>query len=124
MKQAIEAVNANPIFVTVDGVDVKKTLLTLVQSEPFELAFPTQNIFGPAPCNGLNTPPPPPPLNPLQPGIYSPAVALGYYIWLPPLSRGKHLISFSAFETTAPPVIGSNYQDVTYDITVVPVSLK
>jgi len=119
VQQSIAAVDFKSISVTVDGADVKKTLLQLVQSEPFELAFPTQNIFGPSACGTQGTPPQGVPLAPI---IYSPSVATGYYVWLPPLSLGNHTISFYAFETTAP--IGPSYQDVIYNITVEPVSLK
>jgi hypothetical protein len=110
---AIESVNSNPIFVTVDGANVTKTLAQLVQSVPFELAFPAQNAFGPSACaNNV----------PLPPGIYSPVVAEGYYVWLPPLKPGAHTISFSASGQTS--FFGSNVQNVTYDITVEQVSLK
>jgi hypothetical protein len=111
---AIESVKSNPLFVTVDGLDVTKSLVNLVQSVPFELAFPAQNVFGPFAC----TPAP----VPLPPGIYSPVVAAGYYVWLPPPTPGRHTISFSAAGSTS--FFGSNVQNVTYDITVVPVSLK
>jgi hypothetical protein len=118
VQQSIEAVDFKSISVTVDGVDVKKTLLQLIQSEPFELAFPTQNSFGPYACNPPNTPPPPPPppINPLPAGIYWPAVAEGYYVWLPPPPVGPHTIAFYASAATAP--IGPSYQDVIYNITV------
>jgi hypothetical protein len=116
LQPAIDAVNSNPLSVKVDGVDVKKTLLTLVQSEPFELAFPTENIFGPAICSAK-------PAVPLAAGIYSPAVAEGYYVWLPPLTRGQHTINFYASELTSS-FFGANTQNVAYTITVVPVSPK
>jgi hypothetical protein len=104
--------------VMVDGVEVKKTLISLVQTEPFELALPTQNVFnviyGPNICVN-NTP--------VAPGIYSPAVAEGYYLWLPPLPLGKHTIVFHAAETNSS-YFGPTNQNVVYAITVVPVSLK
>jgi hypothetical protein len=111
---AIESVNSNPLFVTLDGADVTRTLVKLVQSEPFELAFPAQNAFGPFACS-------PAPV-PLSPGIYSPVVAEGYYVWLPPLKPGSHTIAFSASGQTS--FFASNVQNVAYTITVVPVSLK
>jgi hypothetical protein len=110
---AIESVNSNPLHVTVDGADVTKTLVKLVQSPPFELAFPAQNVFGPSAC-GKNAP--------LEAGIYSPVVAAGFYVWLPPLKPGSLTIAFSASGQTS--FFGSNVQNVTYDITVIPVSLK
>jgi hypothetical protein len=110
VKQAIEAVNStNSISATVDGVNVTKTLVKFVESQPFTFAFPAQNFFGPAPCA---------PGVPLAPKTYSPSVAEGYYVWLPPLTVGKHRISFFAYETTAPSNIGSSYQNVIYNITV------
>ena len=109
LQPAIDSVKA--IFVTVDGADVTKTLVKLVQTLPFELAFPAQNIFGPQICNGT----------PLLPGIYSPAVSEGYYVWLPPLTpRTTHTISFSASGGTS--FFGPNVQNVTYKIVVEPVS--
>ncbi len=110
---AIESVNSNPLHVTVDAADVTKTLVKLVQSPPFELAFPAQNVFGPSACaNNV----------PLPAGIYSPVVAEGYYVWLPPLKPGSHTIAFSASGQTS--FFGSNVQHVTYHVTVVPVSFK
>jgi len=110
VQQAVEAVNStNSISATVDGVNVTKTLVTFVQTKPFKLAFPAQNFFGPAPCA---------PGVPLAPKTYSPSVAEGYYVWLPPLTVGQHMISFYAYETTAPPQIGPSYQNVIYNITV------
>jgi hypothetical protein len=110
---AIESVKSNPLFVTVDAADVTKTLVKLVQSVPFELAFPAQNVFGLSACaNNV----------PLPAGIYSPVVAAGYYVWLPPLKPGSHTIAFSAAGQTS--FFGSNVQNVAYHITVVPVTLK
>jgi len=115
--QTIDAVNSNPLSAMVDGVEIK-TLVSLVQTEPFEVALPTQNVFnaiyGPNICVN-NTP--------VAPGIYSPVVAEGYYVWLPPLPLGKHTIVFYASET-ASIFFGKAHQNVVYDITVVPVSLK
>jgi hypothetical protein len=121
-RAVIEAINQNPIFVTVDGVNVTKTLMKLVQSTPFEFAFPAQNIYGPFACTPAN--PTPGAQYPLAPGIYSPVVATGYYVWLPPPTLGNHTISFAAASAAVPPVFAANVQNVTYNITVVPVSLK
>lgn len=107
------------LSVTVDGANVTRTLAKLVQSPPFELAFPAQNTFGPAACNASN----PPPNYPLPAGIYSPVVAEGYFVWLPPLPPGGHTISFTG-ASAATNVFGANVQNVAYSITVVPVSLK
>lgn len=115
----IESVNSNPLFVTVDSADVTKTLLKLVQSGPFALAFPAQNAFGPAACN-LSSPPP---NDPLRAGLYWPVVAEGYFVWLPPLRPGAHAISFTA-ASAATNVFGPNVQNVTYQITVCARSLS
>ena len=117
-QQTIDGVNSNPLSAMVDGVEVKKTLVSLVQTEPFELALPTQNVFNA--IYGLNIC-----VNntPVAPGIYSPAVAEGYYVWLPPLPLGKHTIVFYASETSST-FFGPASQNVVYVITVVPVSLK
>ena len=120
---AIESVKSNSV--TVDGANVTKALVKLVQSVPFELAFPAQNVFGVSPCTPAN--PTPGAQYPLAPGIYSPVIATGYYVWLPPPTLGNHTISFAAACAAVPPsspVFGSNVQNVTYKITVVPVSLK
>jgi hypothetical protein len=86
---AIESVNSNPLFVTVDGADVTKALVKLVQSAPFELAFPAQNAFGEGACGS----------GPLPAGIYSPVVAAGY-VWLPPLKPGSHTIASASGGTS------------------------
>jgi hypothetical protein len=108
VQQSIEAVDAtHSISATVDGMNVTKTLVRLVQSEPFTFAFPAQNFFGSAPCSGV----------PLAPKTYSPSVTEGYYVWLPPLAVGKHRITFYAsVGTTAP--LGPSNQNVVYNITV------
>jgi hypothetical protein len=105
--------------VTVDNVDVTRTLLKLVQSLPFELAFPAQNAFGPAACN-LSSPPP---NYPLQAGIYWPVVAEGYFIWLAPLTPGTHTIRFTG-ASAATNVFNQNIQNVAYNITVCRLSLS
>jgi hypothetical protein len=105
--------NIHDVSVTIDGQDVKKTLLRRVQSEPFELAFPTENLFGPDACG---------PGAPLAAGIYSPAVDGGDYVSVSPLSRGTHTIHFHAESDSN--FFGHVAQDVTYNLTVVPISLK
>jgi hypothetical protein len=78
---------AQNLSVTVDGQNVKKTLLQRVQSDPFEVALPEDNLFV-APCS-TQTPPGSPA------GTYSPAVDDGYYVALPPLKLGSHTIHFT-----------------------------
>jgi hypothetical protein len=98
---------ANIISVTVDNRDVKNQLQR-IKSEVFEVALPLDNLFN-APCGG-GTPPPVPA------GIYSPVVDDGYYLLLQPLAPGNHTIQFQ--------VGGTVVQQVTYNVTVVPVLLQ
>ncbi len=100
------------VSVTVDGQPVNKTLLRLVLSEPFEVAFPADNLFGPDACGtGI----------PLAAGIYSPVVDGGDYVSLPPLAPGAHTIHFHGESDSTS---GHVVQDATYDLTIVAVSLK
>jgi hypothetical protein len=106
VKPLIDA--AQQVSVTVDGNDVKKTLLRRVQSDPFVAALPADNIFGPDACA---------PGVPLPAGIYSPSVDDGLYVTVPPLNPGPHTIHFQAQS-------GTFVQDVTYNLDIVPVLLK
>ena len=111
IQPAIDSIHS--VSVTVDGQDVKTTLLRLVVSDPFEAALPADNVFGPDGCStGV----------PVSPGIYSPAVDGGDYVSLPPLSPGAHTIHFHGESDST--VFDHVVQDVTYNLTVVPVSLK
>jgi hypothetical protein len=110
----LRALSAGPIdsatnlSVKLDGKDVKK-LLRRVRSEVFEVALPEDNVFD-TPCGGPGTVPA---------GIYSPAVDDGFYMMLPPLKTGQHTLQFHAENPSQGFV-----EDVTYNITVVPVSLR
>jgi hypothetical protein len=113
LKKLLKSVNdvidtAHDVSVTIDGQAIKKTLLGRVKSTVFEVALPAppDNLCGDVPA-----------------GIYSPAVADGYYAALPPLPARKtpyiiHLHGEATFQGT--PAI----EDTTYTLTVVPVSLK
>jgi hypothetical protein len=92
--------------VTVDGVRIKK--LTRVQSEVFAVALPKDNVFI-SPCSPL----------PVPANVNSPAVDDGFYVPLDPLPVGPHTLRFHA-ESPA----GLLQQDITYNLTFVPVSLK
>lgn len=70
--------------------------------------MPADNVFGPDAC-ATGTP--------LPAGIYSPSMDDGCYVLLPPLKPGPHILAFQAAS-------GTFSQDITYDLTVVPVSLK
>jgi hypothetical protein len=102
------AVDAAPnLSVQLDGVPIKK--VRRVKSKVFAVALPEDNVFD-ALCGSNNVPA----------GIYSPAVDDGFYVLLDKLSAGKHTLKFSSerFEGQAGP------KNVTYYLTVVPVSTK
>jgi hypothetical protein len=63
----------------------------------------------------------------LPPGTYSPAVDDGSYVMLKPLPIGAHTVHITATRGACPLDAPDNpgfSQDVTYDLTVVPVSLQ
>ena len=97
------------LSLTVDGNPINKTLLQRVQSQIFEVALPEDNVFD-KPCMDAG-------LGNVPTGIYSPAVDDGYYASLEPLKSGNHTIHIHAEG-------GGGSQDVTYNLTVFPVSLK
>jgi len=99
--------HARNLSVEVDNVKINN-LLERVQSEPFAATFPQENFFGPDGC-GVG--------QPLPAGIYSPSVDDGYYALIPPLKPGTHNLHYHAES-------GSVTQDVTYNLMVVPISLK
>jgi hypothetical protein len=93
--------------VTVDGQNVATQR---TQSHVFAVTFPEVNVFDPF-CS------PNPPGFPA--GIYSPAVTDGFYTILGPLGVGKHTIQIKAKN----PAQGFDL-NVTYNLTVVPVTLR
>ena len=107
-KAFIDAVPLSSVKVRVDG---RNAPFRRVQSQVFEIALPEDNVFD-APCVGAG-------LGNVPAGIYSPAVDDGYYVTLGPLKPGGHMIHFQAEQPTQ-----TLPTDVTYTITVVPVSLK
>jgi hypothetical protein len=98
---------ATALSVTLDGNSV--TNLQRIQSNVFALALPEDNVFD-ALCSSLGGVPA---------GIYSPAVDDGYYVLPSPLGKGKHTLHIHAENPSAPFSL-----DVTYNLTVVPVSLQ
>jgi hypothetical protein len=99
---------AQNLSVTVDGKPLNRKHIQRVLSLPFPTWFPGDNIYGPDACGaGM----------PLPAGIYSPSMDDGYYVLLPPLKVGPHTLQFHAES-------GTFLQDVTYNLTVEPVSLK
>jgi hypothetical protein len=79
-----------------------------VQSKVFEVALPGDNVFDPLCSPDFDVPS----------GIFSPAVDDGYYVGFKPLKVGAHTLHLRA-ETDA-----GVAQDVTYNLTVVPVLKK
>lgn len=77
-----------------------------IKSAVFAAPLPKHNIFV-KPCNGDS-----------PAGIYSPGVDDGYYVALDPLVSGSHALHFQAQYQ------GATVQDITYNLTVVPVLRK
>jgi hypothetical protein len=100
------------LSVMLDEKFLGKREIQRVVSIPFASVFPADNVFGPNACDtGI----------PLPAGIYSPSMDEGYYVLLPPLKVGQHTLHFHAESgTQAEPFV----QDVTYNLTVEPISLK
>lgn len=99
------AVNGIKVSLTVDGKQI--TNLKRSKSSVFALTLPEDNVFDSV-CTPNNVPG----------QVYSPAVDEGYYAALRPLKAGKHKLHFTA-------VNGRGLQqDITYDLTIVPVLKK
>jgi len=101
IKQFIDA--AQNLSVKVDDRRLSKILLHRVKSQVFAIALPARNIFGGGPTCPAS--------------ILSPAVDDGYYVSIAPLSPGAHTIKIHASS-------GDVVVDVTYKLTVVPVSIR
>lgn len=104
------------ISLEVDGqaIPSKELLRSRVRSVPFEVVYP---------ADGVPTTPPVPA------AIYSPAVDDGYYVMLRPLAVGTHTLHFTGAHHGCdyPPTnfhVDPFSLDVTYQLTVVPVSLN
>jgi hypothetical protein len=97
---------ATNLLVEVDGKAINT--LRRVQSQVFEVALPEDNVFD-APCTSSG-------LGNVPAGIYSPSVDEGFYVKLNPLKKGNHTLHFHA-ENPSQKVV----QDVSYNLTVVPV---
>jgi len=104
---AMQIAGAAKLSVTLDGVAI--TIPPRVESRVFAVALPEDNVFNSL-CGGPGSVPA---------GVYSPAAGDGFYVLLDPLSVGNHTLHFHA-ERPA----GKLNQDVTYNLTVVPVLLK
>jgi hypothetical protein len=105
LRQAASAGLAGTTFsVEMDGKPFNG--IVRIQSDVFATVLPGDNVFD-APCGGPGTVPA---------GIYSPSVDDGFYALLNSLKIGQHTLRIRAQ--------GPVPQDVTYQLTVVPVSDK
>jgi hypothetical protein len=95
--------------VEIDGQPIRH-IHRVGRSIVYAVALPENNVFD-APCIAAG-------LGDVPGGIYSPTVDDGVYVKLDPLEVGDHTLHFSA---EGPDGFS---QDVTYNLTVVPVSLK
>lgn len=98
--------SAKNLAVEVDGQSLKHLAKSRVQSIPFEVSVPADNLFT---ALGVCFPS----------GIYSPAVDDGFYVLLKPLAVGLHTIHIHGELPAAGSVV-----EVSYNLTVVPVNLK
>jgi hypothetical protein len=89
------------LALTVDGAAARQLHLHLVASTVFDVHLPRNNIFGLTPKQAPKL-------------LVSPTVGLGYYVFMPPLSPGRHEIHFRA----AIPCFGGFSQDISYSLTV------
>ena len=90
-------------------LDHKQVNVVRMRSPAFAVALPPKNLFD-APCASLGGVPA---------GIYSPAVADGLYAQVGPLTVGPHTLRIRSRNATQ-----AFAEDVTYNLTVVPVSLQ
>jgi hypothetical protein len=98
--------------VTVDRSPVKPLR---VDSTPFPVAIPADNIFAPNGC-GTDVP--------LPSGVYSPSVADGYYVKLENLKPRPKPYDIHFHAEAGSDVLGKTLQDVTYHLTVMSVLSK
>ena len=98
---------ATNLLVKVDGKKVKN--LQRIRSPIFAITLPEDNLFD-SPCADFGGVPA---------GVYSPAVADGFYVNLNHLTVGTHDLHFHAENPTDEFIV-----DVTYELTVVPVISK
>jgi hypothetical protein len=98
---------AYDLSATVDGHKLK---MQRVESEPFAVTNPPGNIWGPDACGtGVL----------LEPGIYSPGIVDGFWATIENLKASPNPYTIHFFGKS-----GDTVEDITYNLTVVPVSLK
>lgn len=101
--QCIDATTT--LTLTVDGRSVPRREIMRVRSRVFSVSLPDENLLG------------------LPAGIYSPAVDDGFYVLLAPLRVGPHTVHFTAARGGCAISPDPFSLDVTYKLTVVPVTL-
>jgi len=95
------------LSVMVDDVPVQSLREKFrVRSEVFAVTLPAGNLFA------------------IGPGTYSPAIDDGFYVMLKPLSVGPHTVQFAGASAGCPLIGGPFSVGVTYNLTVVAVSLE
>jgi hypothetical protein len=94
------------LILEVDGQSVQPGAIKRVRSDVFAVTLPNNNLFS------------------LPAGTYSPAVDDGFYVTLKPLDVGQHTIHFQAAREGCPFAPDPFELDVTYNLTVVPVTLR
>ena len=98
---------ATQLSVEVDGQSIPRLFdKNRVRSTVFEIALPAENLFG------------------LPAGIYSPTIDDGYYVMLRPLPVGEHQIHIVGASAGCALIGHAFSTEVTYNITIVPVSLE
>lgn len=97
------------VAVEVDGKPISK-IHRVKQSKVYALALPEDNVFDES-CIAAG-------LGDVPAGIYSPTVDDGLYVKLNPLKPGNHTLHFHTEGD------GGFFQDITYNLTVVPRPLK
>jgi hypothetical protein len=76
-----------------------------IRSNVFSITVPENNLFG------------------IDAGTYSPAIDDGFYVMLNPLGVGAHTVQFQGASGGCPLIGGPFSAIVTYELTVVPVTL-
>jgi hypothetical protein len=98
---------ASTLLAEVDGEAVSNLFgRHRVQSEVFEITLPSDSLFSFA----------------LPAGTYSPAIDDGFYVMLKPLAIGDHTLHIMGASDGCPLIGGPFEVDVTYNLTVVPVT--
>jgi hypothetical protein len=95
------------VSVKLDGKSIHYHAAQRIRSGIYALTLPEDNAYD-KPCADAK-------LGNVPAGVYSPAVDDGYYVTLKPLKVGTHKLQFSAKSAK------ETLQDVTYNLTVIPV---